>query len=137
MVGLSARTDRAGVNALRPLVADLGYTLRIVDTPPDILHFKTDSSLLDAETVLATPRLAATGCFKGYRVIETAEGEGAAANAIRFNDRVFLSAGHPRTAERLDKAGFAVVELPMSQAALLDGGLSCLSLRYSLPGVRT
>lgn len=134
MVGLSARTDRAGVDALRPLVEDLGYRLRLVETPADILHFKTESSLLDAETILSTPKLAATGCFDGYRIIETADLEGAAANAIRFNDPVFLSAGHPRTAERLDKAGYTVVELPMTQAALLDGGLSCLSLRYSLPG---
>lgn len=133
MVGLSARTDRAGVDALRPLVEALGYRLRIVETPPDILHFKTESSLLDPETVLATPKLAATGCFDGYRVIETADGEEAAANAIRFNDPVFLSAGHKRTAARLDAAGYRVVELPTTQAALLDGGLSCLSLRFSLP----
>ena len=134
MVGLSARTDAGGVAALRPLVEELGYRLRLVDTPPEILHFKTESSLLDAETVLATPRLAATGCFAGYRVIETAEGEDAAANAIRFNDPVMLSKGHPRTAARLRAAGFDVVELPTTQAALVDGGLSCLSLRYSLPG---
>lgn len=137
MVGLSARTDRAGVDALRPLVEDLGYSLRIVETPADILHFKTDSSLLDAETILATPKLAATGCFDGHRVIETAPMESAAANAIRVNDLVFLSAGHKRTADRLDKAGYKVVELPMTQAALLDGGLSCLSLRYCLPGAAT
>lgn len=133
MVGLSARTDRAGVDALRPLVETLGYRLRIVETPADILHFKTECSLLDSETVLATPKLAATGCFRDYRIIETAEGEAAAANAIRFNDPVFLSAGHRRTAEKLDAAGYKVMELPMTQAALLDGGLSCLSLRFSLP----
>ena len=133
MVGLSARTNREGVKALEPLVRDLGYVLRIVDTPPEILHFKTESSLLDPETILATPRLAATGCFANYRVIETAEGEGLAANAIRFNAPVFLSRGHPRTGERLNAEGFDVVELATSQAALVDGGLSCMSLRFSLP----
>ncbi|GAA5068044.1 arginine deiminase family protein [Roseibacterium beibuensis] len=133
MVGLSARTDRAGIAALRPIVEDLGYRLRLVETPPEILHFKTESSLLDPETVLATPRLAATGCFAGYRVIETAEGEEAAANAVRFNAPVFLSAGHPRTAERLAQTGYEVVELETMQAALVDGGLSCMSLRYSMP----
>lgn len=134
MVGLSARTDRAGAEALRPLVEALGYRLRIVETPPAILHFKTECGLLDPDTVLASPRLAATGCFQGYRVIETAPGEAAAANAIRVNDRVLMSAGHSRTAERLDRADYRLVELPMTQAALLDGGLSCLSLRFSLPG---
>lgn len=131
MVGLSARTNRAGIAALAPLVARLGYRLDPVETPPGILHFKTACGLLDPDTVLATPRLAATGCFGAMTVIETANGEEAAANAIAVNGRVFLSAGHPRTAERLRAAGYDVVALPASQAALLDGGLSCMSLRYS------
>ncbi|QBY00048.1 dimethylarginine dimethylaminohydrolase [Rhodophyticola sp. CCM32] len=133
MVGLSARTDAQGVAQLRPIVEDLGYQLRLVETPPEILHFKTESSLLDPETILASPRLAATGCFDGYRVIETAPGEEGAANAIRFNAPVFLSQGFSQSADRLSDAGYEVRELPTSAAALLDGGLSCMSLRYSLP----
>jgi dimethylargininase len=131
MVGLSARTDREGVTALTPLVERLGYRLALVETPPEILHFKTECGLLDPETVLATQRLAATGCFGAMRVIETAPGEDAAANAIAVNGRVFLSVGHPKTTERLSAAGHVVVELPTGQAALVDGGLSCMSLRYS------
>jgi dimethylargininase len=131
LVGLSARTDRDGVAALAPLVEQLGYRLELVETPPEILHFKTECGLLDPETVLATPRLAATGCFGAMRVIQTAPGDEAAANAIAVNGRVMLSAGHPGTAARLAEAGYRVVELPTTQAALLDGGLSCLSLRYS------
>lgn len=133
MVGLSARTDAVGVAALRPIVEDLGYRLRMVETPPEILHFKTESSLLDPDTILASPRLAATGCFDGYKVIETAPGEEGAANAIRFNAPVFLSDGFSQTADRLDAAGYEIWPMPTTQAALLDGGLSCMSLRYSLP----
>lgn len=132
MVGLSARTTQQGAEDLRPIVTDLGYDLRILETPADILHFKTESSLLDAETILATPKLSASGCFEAYRVIHTAPGEELAANAIRFNDTVFLSSGHPRTAETLDRAGYKVVVLDTTQAALVDGGLSCMSLRFSL-----
>lgn len=132
LIGLSARTTARGAEDLRPLVKRLGYRLEVMQTPPEILHFKTESSLLDAQTVLATPLLAASGAFAGLEVIETAQGEAAAANAIRVNDFVFLSAGHPETAERLEKAGYRVQVLETSQAALVDGGLSCMSLRYSL-----
>lgn len=132
LIGLSARTNRQGAEDLRPLVEALGYEMKILTTPPEILHFKTESSLLDAQTILATPALAASGAFEGMAVIETPAGEEAAANAIRVNDRVFLSAGYPRTAEKLDKAGYALTVLDTSQAALVDGGLSCMSLRYSL-----
>lgn len=131
LLGLSARTNEAGAQDLRPIVESLGYSLEVLQTPPEILHFKTESSLLDHETVLATPALAASGAFKGLKVIETVAGEEAAANAIRVNAHVFLSQGHPKTAEKLDQAGYSVTVLNTSQAALVDGGLSCMSLRYS------
>lgn len=135
LIGLSARTDAAGAAALAELLGPRGYHVRRVETPPGVLHLKSDCAALGGESVLATPRLAAGGCFAGYRVIETAEGEEAAANALRVNDRVLVAAGYPRTAERLDAAGYAVVVVDLSEAAKLDGGLSCLSLRFdATPG---
>ena len=53
-----------------------------------------------------------------------------AANSIRFNRFVLLPAGFPRTAEMLDKAGYDVVEINNTECAKLDGGMSCLSLRF-------
>ena len=130
LVGQSGRSDRAGIEALERLLASLGHVLRAVRTPPGVLHFKSDCSLLGPDTVLATPRLAASGVFENYHVIQTPDGEEAAANAVRVNEVVLLAEGYRRTAERLDEAGFEVVTLPISQAALLDGGLSCQSLRF-------
>ncbi|WP_371223228.1 dimethylarginine dimethylaminohydrolase family protein [Roseovarius sp. 2305UL8-3] len=131
LVGTSARTDKAGIAELTRLVAPLGYAVREVETPEGVLHFKTDCSLLDGETILATKRLAASGCFEGYRVIHTADGEEAAANAIRFNDLVIMAARFPKTRDRLVDAGYQVREVGNSEAAKLDGGMSCLSLRFS------
>ena len=133
LVGRSARTDAAGIAELARLVAPFGHRLREVATPPGVLHFKTDCSLLDAETILATRRLAATGCFDGYRVLHLPEGEEAAANAIRVNDRVILPAGFPRTAEMLDRAGYRLRPVRNVECAKLDGGMSCLSLRFARP----
>lgn len=133
LVGRSARTDADGVTELRAILTGWGHRLREVKTPPGVLHFKTDCSLLDEETVLATRRLDESGCFGGYRVIHTADGEDAAANAIRFNDLVIMAAGFPRTAAALDAAGYRVREIGNSEAAKLDGGMSCLSLRFT-PG---
>jgi dimethylargininase len=129
LVGRSARTDAAGVAELAKLVDRWGYSVREVFTPEGVLHFKTDCSLLDAETILATKRLDASGCFEGYNVIHTADGEEAAANAIRYNRFVCMAAGFPKTADRLRAAGYAVREINNSECAKLDGGMSCLSLR--------
>jgi len=133
LVGGSARTDAAGIAALEAIVRPWGHTLREVVTPPGVLHFKTDCSVLDDETILATERLAASGCFDGYRVILTAPGEEAAANAVRFNDVVLMAAGFAATQERVVAAGYTVRAIGNAECAKLDGGMSCLSLRFS-PG---
>ncbi|WP_371170567.1 arginine deiminase family protein [Aliiroseovarius sp. 2305UL8-7] len=130
LVGRSDRTDAKGVAELKKITSEWGYKLREVFTPEGVLHFKTDCSLMDAETILSTRRLDASGCFDGYRVLYVAEGEEAAANAIRFNNLVLMAAGSPRTAEILDHAGFDVVEIDNTDCAKLDGGMSCLSLRF-------
>ena len=131
LVGTSARTNAAGIDELARLTADWGYKVRTVNTPEGVLHFKTDCSLLDEETMLATRRLAASGCFDGYRVIHVADGEEAAANTIRFNGLVLMPAGFPATRDALLAAGYDVREIGNSEAAKLDGGMSCLSLRFS------
>ena len=131
LIGLSARTDRAGVEQLRRILADRAVPLRIVQTPPEILHFKTGCGLLDAETIFATEPLVRSGCLDGYRIVECPEGEEPAANLIRVNDRVFLARGFPRTADLLRSQGYLVTELSVAEAGKLDGGLSCMSLRFT------
>ena len=130
IVGLSARTTRAGAEALGRILKRWGHRLRIAETPGGVLHFKTDCGLLDGHTVLATERLAATGCLSGYRLILTAPGEEAAANVVRINDVVLMAEGFPETAARLEAAGYRLRLLPNSECARLDGGMSCLSLRF-------
>lgn len=131
LIGTSARTNPAGIQELRTIVSHWNYTVREVQTPKGVLHFKTDCSLLDEETILSTKRLAASGCFEKYRIIYTAEGEEACANAIRFNDLVLMPNGFPKTEEILLKAGYKIRKIGNSEAAKLDGGMSCLSLRFS------
>jgi dimethylargininase len=129
LVGLSARTDAEGVRQLGAILDRWGHSLRVVETPRGVLHFKTDCSLIGPETVLATERLNTSGCFEGYRVLTVPEGEEAAANAIRFNEVVLMAEGFPRTVELLDRAGYALRPVGNSECAKLDGGMSCLSLR--------
>lgn len=133
LVGRSARTNAEGIAALAKAAATWGYRTREVITPPGVLHFKTDCSLLDEHTIYATPLLAGSGCFDGYRVILTPAGEEASANLIRFNDAVIMPDGFPKAAARLEREGYKVVRIGNSECAKLDGGMSCLSLRFSPP----
>ena len=132
LVGRSARTDEKGVRQLSEIVTPLGYVIREVFTPPEILHFKTDCSLLGPYEILSTKRLQSSGCFDGYSVINVADGEEAAANAIRVNDYVIMPAGFPRTRAILEEHGYKVKVINNTECAKLDGGMSCLSLRLNL-----
>jgi dimethylargininase len=131
LIGLSARTNGNGAEGLKVLLEKLGRRGEIASTPPGVLHFKSDCSLLDEETVLATSRLAPSRVFQRYRVIMTPKGEEGAANSLRVNDRVFVGDRFPRTMEKLKAAGYGVVPLPGTEIALLDAGFSCLSLRWN------
>lgn len=129
-IGLSERTDRKGAEALQRLLGEFGRRARIVETPPGVLHFKSDCAILDDETILATPRLAASGVFASYRVIETPDGEEAAANALRVNGALLVGSRYARTAELLAREQYRVMPLPVDHIARIDAGLSCLSLRW-------
>jgi dimethylargininase len=129
-IGLSKRTNRAGAEALRARLRELGREARIAETPPTILHFKTASSLLSEDTVLVTRAMADSGVFAGLKTLITPDGEDAAANALRVNDIVFVGDGYPRTLDLIRKEGLNVVALSIGEVAKLDAGLSCMSLRW-------
>ncbi len=130
MIGLSARTNRAGAEALQSALTELGRKSEVVTTPAGVLHFKTDCSLLDEEQILSTSRLAASGVFRDFKVITVPEGEEPAANALRVNDVVFVGADYPRTIEMLQRQGFNVAALQTTEIGKVDAGLSCMSLRW-------
>ena len=129
LVGLSERTDRRGFEWLKSVLEGWGYPVQAVRTPAGVLHFKSDCSVLDSGTVLATGRLSAAECFVPFRVLTVPRGEEAAANSVRVNDTVLVPAGFPATAELIAREGYTVQTVAVSQASLLDGGLSCMSLR--------
>jgi dimethylargininase len=132
LIGRSARTNTSGISQLSEIVTPLGHVIREVFTPSEILHFKTDCSLLGPNEILSTERLQSSGCFDGYQVINVADGEEAAANAIRVNDYVIMPEGFPKTKAILENRGYKVKAINNTECAKLDGGMSCLSLRLNL-----
>lgn len=131
MIGLSARTDRAGATGLAAALKQLGRTAAIVHPPEGALHLKTIASLIDEETILTTTSGEESGLFGAFRQIVVDRDEEPAANALRINDRLLLSHGFPRIAERLDRAGYSVKLLQTEHVSRVDAGLSCMSLRWA------
>jgi dimethylargininase len=129
-VGLSARTNRAGAEALLRLLARFGLKTRIVETPEGILHLKSGVSLLSEETLLANSAIAQSGMFGDFKIVELPPAEEHAVNAVRIRDTVLMNARFPRAIELIAKQGLHVIPLQIDEVVKLDAGLSCMSLRW-------
>lgn len=131
-IGLSARTNAAGAEQLAQFLAAAGYTSSLVDVRDisSILHLKSGLSWLGDGRLLLIEALARHPAFAQHDRVVVDSDETYAANAVRVNAQVLVAAGYARTTARLREAGYAPLELDMSEFRKMDGGLSCLSLRY-------
>ena len=129
-IGLSARTDRAGAAVLAALLLQTGRQAVIAETPSEVLHLKTASSIIAEDTILATAPLAASGIFNDYNVLVVPEGDEGGANVLRVNDTILVGEGYPRIAEMLAGYGAEVRLLANAEIAKIDAGFTCMSLRW-------
>ncbi len=133
LIGLSERTNESGGLALQACLKRIGKDSRLVHTPPGVLHFKSDCSLLSDTQILSTRRLADSGVFSHLETVLVDDAELTCANALRVNDTLLLAAEHPHTHQKLTALGFNVVELATREITKVDAGLSCMSLRWNNP----
>ena len=131
-IGLSHRTNEEGARQLAAHLANEGYTSSCIDVRAmtTILHLKSGISYIGDNTLVVMEEMATQEQFSRYNRIVVPVEETYAANCIRVNDRVLFAAGYPRTAEQLRSSGFDPLLLDMSEFQKMDGGLSCLSLRF-------
>jgi dimethylargininase len=129
-LGVSQRTNEEGARQLADHLAQQGYTSEVVDVRGirSILHLKSGVSYIGEKTLVVIEEMA--GMFSGYERIVVAREESYAANCVRVNDRILVAAGYPQLFAELRERGFDPLELAMSEFQKMDGGLSCLSLRF-------
>jgi dimethylargininase len=131
-IGVSRRTNEAGARQLARFEADDGYSASLVDIRGNdgILHLKSGIAWLGGKTLVVIDSLAADPAFDGWDLIRVPPGEDYAANCVLVNDAVFVAEGFPRFERDLRERGYRLIVLPMSEFQKMDGGLSCLSLRF-------
>lgn len=128
-IGLSGRTNQAGAQQLMTILDKHGLSGSVVPVQ-SVLHLKTGVTSFAPGCLLAIKEFTRLDLFSDFEVLEVAPEEPAAANILRINDRLLMSAGCPQTEKKLRERGEDVVTLDISEYAKLDGGLTCLSLRY-------
>lgn len=131
-IGVSKRTNSEGATQLGVWLQSHGFTSSVIDIRDTvgILHLKSGVTALRGRQLLAIPSLAHHPDFRDYDVLVVPNGEEYAANCVLVNDAVFVAAGFPGTHASLRDHGYTLEVLDMSEFEKMDGGLSCLSLRF-------
>ena len=128
-IGLSDRTNAQGAEQMIAILNKYGYTGSTVELN-DVLHLKTGLSYLENNMLAICGEFKNDPVFSAYEHIEISDKESYAANCIWVNDNVIIPFGYPATKEKMSATGYSVIEVDVSEFKKLDGGLSCLSLRY-------
>ncbi len=145
-IGISERTNGVGAQQLAELLARHGYTTSFVNirgagvlpvthaqdarATSQILHLKSGLAYLGDNRLVVTDALANRAEFSGYDLIRVKSDEEYAANCVKVNDQVLVAAGYPRLEGKLRELGYQTIALQMAEFQKMDGGLSCLSLRF-------
>lgn len=128
-IGLSNRTNRKGAEQFISYLEKYGYSGSTVPVQ-GILHLKTGMSYLEENNLLITKTYEGDSTFDSYNKILIGDDDKYASNCIWLNGHVIVPAGYGHISSRIADLGYEVHEVEMSEYMKLDGGLSCLSLRF-------
>lgn len=128
-VGLSKRTNEAGVRSFERIISRYGMHCTAVPLST-VLHLKTGMVYLDGDNMLVSGEFIDRPAFAGYNKTVIAPEEAYAVNCLWVNGKVIVPAGFPKTEEAVRALGYETILVDTSEYRKIDGGLSCLSLRF-------
>jgi len=128
-IGISERTNHSGAQQLISILGQYGLSGSMVPLQ-EVLHLKTGVNYLNRDYMLVSGEFIGQPVFQKFKRIGVPDHEAYAANSLWINGTVLVPAGFPETSRNISEAGFQVIEIDVSEFQKLDGGLSCLSLRF-------
>ncbi|HVI72557.1 MAG TPA: arginine deiminase family protein [Pyrinomonadaceae bacterium] len=132
LIGVSKRTNEEGANQLARWLDSVGYTSGLIDIRglSNILHLKSGLAYIGGERLLITETLPPHQEFRRYELTYLSSVEQYAANCVAVNGKVLVAAGFDAMKNQLEDLDYQTIALEMSEFQKMDGGLSCLSLRF-------
>jgi dimethylargininase len=126
-VGLSARTNHAGIAQLAEELRPFGYAVRPVEVR-DCLHLKSACCALGDRAILANRAWIDTAPFDGLTIIDVPASEPRAANVLAIGDTVVVPASFPETARLIEQLDWKVRTVDISELMKAEAGLTCSSI---------
>ena len=128
-VGISQRTNLEGARALGTALEAHGCTWAPVAVAAG-LHLKSSVNWAGGDTLLLSEAFQDRPEFAGYRKLVVDPAEEYAGNTLWVNGHLLTPSGFPRTLAQLEGLGLPIHLLDTSEARKMDGGLTCMSLRF-------
>jgi dimethylargininase len=128
-VGRSRRTNEEGVRQLEEIAGPLGYRVVPVEVGA-CLHLKSACCAISEEAVLCQREWIGASALGGLRIVEVAAEEPGAADVLRIGDTILMPAAFPRTRKLLEKAGYRVDVIDVSELRKAEAGVTCMSLLF-------
>jgi len=131
LVGISGRSNFAGFKALRAALRSVKRDIRVDPVPfSGVLHLKSGLTELAPGILIRDPALQTEHDLNWAEVIDLPPEEGYAADVMPVNNTLFIAANCPKAYEAASRHCERVIALDLSEFVKMDGGLTCLSLRY-------
>jgi dimethylargininase len=127
--GVSARTNREGVEQLANLVRPHDYEVKPINVQ-GCLHLKSGCSYVGKDSVLVNRAWIDSRRLHSVELIDVPNEEPAAANALLVNNVVVLPASFPKTRALLERRGFQVRSVDLSELQKAEAGVTCTSLIF-------
>ena len=128
-IGISDRTNPEGAEQLGLILEQSGYKWTPIPVTGG-LHLKSGVNYVGKNTLLVSREFATRWEFDKFAKIVIDNDEELAANTLWVNDTLIMPEGFPKTKERLEILGLPIIELDVSEAQKMDGGLTCMSIRF-------
>ena len=128
-IGISDRTNNEGAYQLIQILEKHQMTGEKIELKK-LLHLKSGMSYLEDNNLLVQNEFSDHPAFNIFRKLKVGADEGYAANSLWVNGTVLVPTGFPITRSNIEQAGYPTISLDVSEFEKLDGGLSCLSLRF-------
>ena len=128
-VGLSRRTNREAIAQLSAILQPHGYQVNPVEVT-GCLHLKSACSYIGGNAVLVNRSWLDADQLQQFELIDVPAEEPNAANALLVKDVVILPSSFPRTRELLERRGFRVRAIDVSELQKAESGVTCMSLIF-------
>jgi dimethylargininase len=128
-VGLSARSNAAGIEQLRAAINPHGYTVYAVPMS-GCLHLKSACAFLGQNTILLNPDFVDAGMFPNFEILNVPKNEPMSADILPVGSTIIVTADAPALRALLDQRGFKTLALDLSELQKAEAGTTCMSILF-------